>query len=76
MAANHAAKPTQALASIQAVHDLYNNEHDRLQTAYQGRQQANLQREAELKAHPPKPQNIVIDHWDIHGDTQAEGGSK
>ncbi len=66
----------QALASIQAIHDLYNNEHDRLQTAYQGRQQANLEREAELKAHPPKPRNIVINYWDIHGDNQAEGGSK
>ncbi len=68
--------PDQAIASIQALHDLYNNEHDRLQAAFQSRQQANLEREAELKAHPPKPKNIVLDHWDIGGATPAEGGSK
>ena len=51
------------LASIQALHDLYNNEHDRLQKAYQGRERARLQHEAELKANPPKPKDIVLNYW-------------
>ena len=41
----------EGLASIQSLHDLYNNEHERLLTAYQSREQASLAREAELKAH-------------------------
>ena len=28
----------ESLASIQSLHDLYNNEHDRLLTMYQGRE--------------------------------------
>ena len=52
----------ESLASIQSLHDLYNNEHDRLLTAYQSREQATLAREAELKAHPPKPKDIVLNY--------------
>jgi hypothetical protein len=40
------------LIVIQSLHDLYQTEHARLLTAYQGREQARLIREAELKAHP------------------------
>ena len=43
----------EALTSLQSLHDLYNNEHDRLLTPYKAREQARLAREAELKAHPP-----------------------
>jgi hypothetical protein len=53
----------QTLASIQSLHDLYNNEHDRLEKAYQGRERARLQHEAELKANPPKPKDIVLNYW-------------
>jgi hypothetical protein len=57
-------KPTEAtLASIQSLHDLYNNEYDRLKTAYQGRERARLQHEAELIANPPKPKDIVLNYW-------------
>lgn len=66
----------ETLASIQDLHDLYNNEHARLLTAYQGREQARLQKAAELKAHPPKPKDIVLNHWDINETTAAEGGGK
>ena len=52
----------EALASIQSLHDLYNNEHDRLLIAYQSREQASLAREAELKAHPPKPKDIILNY--------------
>ena len=66
----------EALASIQSLHDLYNNEHDRLLIAYQGREQASLAREAELKAHPPKPKDIVLNYWNIGESTSTQGGSK
>jgi hypothetical protein len=53
------------LASIQALHDVYNNEYDRLKLAYEGREQARLRDEAELKANPPKPKDITLNHWRI-----------
>ena len=56
---------TETLASIQSLHDLYNNEHTRLLAAFQGRERARLATGAELKAHPPKPKDIVLNHWDI-----------
>ncbi len=51
------------LASIRSLHDLYNNEHDRLQIAYEGRERFRLQNEAKLKAHPPQPKDIVLNYW-------------
>jgi hypothetical protein len=51
------------LAAIQSLHDLYNNEHQRLLTAYQGREQARLQHEAHLKANPPQPKDITLNYW-------------
>ena len=66
----------EALTSIQSLHDLYNNEHDRLLIAYQSREQASLAREAELKAHPPKPKDIVLNYWNIGESTSIQGGSK
>jgi len=62
------------LASIQSLHDLYNNQHDQLLTAYQGREQARIQLEAELKAHPPKPKNIVLNYW--RTQTPGKGGAR
>ena len=53
------------LASIQALHDVYNNEHEKLKAAFEGREQARLQQEAELIAHPPQPKDIVLSHWNI-----------
>lgn len=55
----------EALASIQSLHDLYNNEHDRLLTAYHARERASTIRQAELRAHPPQPKDIVINSWAI-----------
>jgi hypothetical protein len=53
----------ETLTAIQSLHDLYNNELPRLQTAYQGREQARLQKEAYEKANPPQPQNITLNYW-------------
>lgn len=54
----------ETLANVQSLHDLYNNEHARLLTAFQGREQARLQQEAELKANPPKPKDLILNFWD------------
>jgi hypothetical protein len=51
------------LVPIQSLHDLYNREHDRLLTAYQGRERARIAREADLLANPPKPKNITLNYW-------------
>ena len=67
----------EALASIQSLHDLYNNEHDRLLTAYQDREQASLAREAELKANPPKPKDIVLNYWlSNSSEPSVKGGAR
>lgn len=57
--------PAATLAAIQSLHDLYNNEHARLQAAYEGRERARIQQEADLKANPPQPKDIVLHHWRI-----------
>jgi hypothetical protein len=69
------------LASVQSLHDLYNNEHDRLLAAYEGREKARLQNEAELKAHPTKPKDIVLNFWRTErpapaADNPAKGGGR
>ena len=51
------------LAPIQALHDLYNSEHARLKTAFEGRERARIEREAYLKANPPQPKNITLNYW-------------
>jgi hypothetical protein len=64
------------LASIQSLHDLYNTDYDKLKTAYDGRERFRLQHEAELKANPPKPKDIVLNHWNIGGPGKIQGGAK
>ncbi len=61
-----------ALIDIQSLHDLYNNEYEKLLTAYQGREKARLAREAELKAHPPQPKDIILNHWRIQPAEQTQ----
>jgi hypothetical protein len=51
------------LAPIQALHDLYNNEHARLKSAFEGRERARLEREAHLRANPPQPKDITLNYW-------------
>ena len=54
---------TEELTAIQSLHDIYNSELPRLQTAYQGREQARQQKEAYDKARPPQPKNITLSYW-------------
>ena len=58
------ADPT-VLGPIQSLHDIYNSEYQRLKTAWEGRERARIEREAYLKAHPPKPKDITIRYWNI-----------
>ncbi len=67
---------TENLAAIQSLHDVYHNEHARLLTAHQGREQSRLAQAAELKANPPKPKDIVVNYWKIGGTSLLEGGGK
>ena len=71
-----ASLPAEDLAPIQALHDLYNNEHARLKSAFEGRERARLEREAYLKANPPQPKDITMDYWRIERPAPAKGGAK
>lgn len=63
------------LAPIQSLHDLYNKEFWRLKTAREGRERARLQHEADLKAHPPQPKNIVVNFWTTDTPAPANKGA-
>jgi hypothetical protein len=51
------------LAPVQALHDLYNSEYERLKTAYEGRERARIEREEYLKLNPPQPKDITLNFW-------------
>ena len=71
-----AAADPEVLVPIQALHDIYNNEFARLKAAYEGRERAQLQREAELKANPPRPKNITLNYWRTERPAPAKRGAK
>ena len=48
---------------IQALHDIYNSEFERLKTASEGRERARIEREEYLKANPPQPKDITLNFW-------------
>jgi len=65
------------LVPIQSLHDLYNQEFWRLKTAYDGRELARLQHQADLKANPPQPKNLVVNFWTTDTPAPAKrGGAK
>ena len=64
------------LVPIQALHDLYNSEFQRLKIAYEGRERARIEREAYLKAHPPQPKDITLNYWRTERPASAKGGAK
>ncbi len=68
----------ETLRSIQSLHDLYNNEYQRLKTASEGRQRAAREHQAELIANPPQPRDIILNTWPIESaaPTKAKGASK
>ena len=62
------------LVPIQSLHDLYNREFLRLKTAYEGREQARIEREVFLKAHPPQPKDITLNYWRAEKPAAAKKG--
>ena len=56
-----------ALAPIRALHEILVRDHQALLDARAGREAAQAAHEAWLKAHPPQPQDIILNHWDIGG---------
>jgi hypothetical protein len=59
-------QPTaEELVVIQSLHDIYNSELTRLITAYDGREQARIEREEYLKANPPQPKDITLNFWRV-----------
>jgi len=67
----------ESLVTIQSLHDLYNNEYQKLKAAYDSREQARLQQEAELKAHPLKPKDIILNYWFTDSsDQRTKGGAR
>jgi hypothetical protein len=67
----------ETLVAIQSIHDLIANDQPRLQAAYNGRERARLRNEAKLKANPPKPKDLVLNHWTIRPTAEAltQGGT-
>jgi hypothetical protein len=68
----------EALVPIQSLHDLYNQKQVELLAAYQGREQARLQKEEELRLNPPQPQDITLNFWRTEKPAKAaqKGGAK
>ncbi len=64
----------ETLASIQSLHDIYNNEHPQLLAAYQGRERARIAHEAEQKANPPLPKDLVLNYWHTEKPATTEKG--
>lgn len=62
------------LIPIQSLHDLYHQNQAELLTAYQGREQARLQKEEQLRLHPPQPQNITLNYWRTEKPASAKDG--
>ena len=51
--------------AIQDLHDLYQNDYQRLKVASEGREQAARQYEAMLKSNPPQTRSIILNTWPI-----------
>ena len=74
-------EPTpEELAPIVAIHDLFKTEGEKLRLTYEKRILAQKEEAAYLKAHPPKPEDIVVRYWRIQKSEEAvpqtEGGEQ
>jgi len=66
----------EGLALMDGLHALYAKEKDRLIAAYESREQARIEREAYLKAHPPKPKDLILHYWRGKRTQPQQEGSK
>ena len=73
------APTAEELAPIVALHSLVKTDGEKLRLAYEGRQRAQREQEAFLKAHPPTPTDIVLNYWRVEKPAAAsktlDGGS-
>jgi hypothetical protein len=64
------------LITIQSLHQISTTERPRLLAVQQATERAQLNQEAQFKAHPPKPRDIILNYWDICNSTSTQGGAK
>lgn len=62
------------LTAIDSLHEILNHDAEELRRAYEGRLRAAKEREEFLKANPPQPKNIILNHWRIEKPVTREGG--
>ncbi len=65
-----------AFAALDALHAYYDANRDQLQKAYQEREATRIEQERWLKAHPPVPQNTVINFWPAENTVILDRQSK
>lgn len=70
----------EAFEGITALHELYRSDFARLKEAYELREQRRKEREAELRANPPVPVDIVLHYWKVQPKrtqpARPKGGSR
>ena len=66
----------EGVAIMDGLHALYAKEKDRLIVAYESREQARIEREAYLKANPPKPKDLILHFWHGKRAQPQQQGSK
>ena len=62
-----------AISGIAALHEIYRNDYARLAAAYELRERRQIEREAELKANPPAPQDVVLHYWKVQPERPRRG---
>ncbi|MFZ9936930.1 MAG: hypothetical protein ACO3JG_07690 [Luteolibacter sp.] len=67
---------TEGVALMDGLHVLYIKEKDRLIAAYESREKARIEREAYLKANPPKPKDLILHFWKGQRMQPQPGGAK
>ena len=67
---------TEGVALMDGLHAVYAKEKDRLITAYESREKARIEREEYLKAHPPKPKDLILHFWKGQRTQPQPGGAK
>jgi hypothetical protein len=59
------ASDSESYEAIAALHELYASDAERLREAYELREARRRAAEAELRANPPVPKDIVLNFWDV-----------
>jgi hypothetical protein len=63
--AQGAAGESEGYDAIVALHELYATDGERLRQAYELREARQKEAEAELRANPPVPKDIVLNFWKV-----------